>query len=241
MRAPQDSGLLLLLFLLELTPMPGVAQIGPSFKYCQDCKTMPKKDEEGYHVLLVKNAVYEDCPHNRVKFRLPRVNICADKTDPWVRNVMSCIDQGRTPCLQPSTTQKEQTLQTTQESTAKTAPPLRQSTQTWAGGTLKPSEATTQEATMGLTSTRPDSEQNKDLLHGIGPTEGKDDDTKSKMNQMTIAVISLILIVLVMVAVGTYFGCRKMRFLQSRRPYVAALTDCDPTASSSQALTDIGP
>ncbi|KAM3924929.1 uncharacterized protein RB166_008300 [Leptodactylus fuscus] len=216
--------------ILELTPQPGVSQISNVLNSCPECKGRLLKDghlTEKFYKTLVQNANYSHCPHH-VKFTLPKGIACAENSMPWVRNITKCIDQGRTPCLSASENKqdfskgsKDKPPTITEESTtstAKTVPFLKLSTQTWKGGTSKPSEpptarpATTQNLleTIGLTTTGPDSQLNNDLLHGNAPPTEKDE-TRGKMKHMTIAIISLILIVLMMMSIGMYIWCRRTR------------------------------
>ncbi|XP_075711618.1 uncharacterized protein LOC142748403 [Rhinoderma darwinii] len=59
----------------------------------------------------------------------------------------------------------------------------------------------------GLLTTAPDSDSNNSLLHGNETPNKVDEESKTK--KMSIAIILLLLIVLGMTAVGTYFWCRK--------------------------------
>lgn len=223
--------------ILELTPWPGVSQGAHLFKYCPECKIILKEANvtQKFSQILIQKANYTTCPSNIIRFKVPRGIYCGSRIEPWVDKVTNCINQGRVSCLEASDNQKDfskgsnekspTTTQGSTTSTAKTGPSLRLSTQTWKGGTLKPSETTTEqlgttqrvlETTKGLTTRAPDSYQNNDLLHGNEPPTEKDDD-KSKMKQMTIAVISLLLIVLVMTAAGVYVWCQRPRFNVCRR------------------------
>ncbi|XP_072005903.1 C-X-C motif chemokine 16-like [Engystomops pustulosus] len=225
MKVLGSSALLALVFIL--TPQPGVSQHAHLFRLCQDCaKKMLEEGSVKENLLqnMYKNANYMDCPHNIVRVQLRNHTYCATRGTPWVDKVTGCIDKGRTSCLSSTENRKdfskgsenEKPPSTTQRSTsAGTTLPLIQSTQTWKGGTSKPSEIITVElknlgSTIGLPTTAPDSEQNNDLLHGNGPSVEKDDE-KGKMKQMQIAIISLILIVLVMSAIGMYIWCRRRK------------------------------
>lgn len=231
MWSPEYSSLLFVL-ILELSPQSGVSQGAQLFKYCQDCKKIVKETDvsQRFFQNLIRNADYTPCPSNIVRFKVPKGIFCGNRLDPWVDKVTNCINQGRISCLEPSETQKDfskdsnkkppATTQRSTTSTAQTDPSLRLSTQTWKGGTMKPSETTTQqlgptqrvlETTKGLPTRSPDQYQNHDLLHGIEPPT-EEDDIKGKMKEMTIAIISLILIVLVMAAVGVTVWCRRAKF-----------------------------
>ncbi|XP_056426200.1 C-X-C motif chemokine 16-like [Hyla sarda] len=239
MQAP-GSFALFLLFVLELTPRPGYSQQGGGFlKNCPKCIKFLKVEDMTIQIfeLLVQKATPKECHTNYIEFQLPRGIICGDKINSWVGEVIKCIDQGRTPCL-PTTTQKFPT------SSTNTAPPFRLSTQTWTGGTSIPSKTTIEElstqkypeTTIRLTTTGPDSDQKKDPLHGNGPSSEKDD-VKSKMSQMTITIISLLLIVLVMTAAGVYVWCRKGSFPHCKRHCVEETVRYEPTPSEDS----IGP
>ncbi|XP_073510489.1 uncharacterized protein [Phyllobates terribilis] len=188
---------------------------------------------------LVENATHIPCPQNIAKFVLPGGIFCGVKGESWVENVISCINQGRLPCLKSSKNQPEipkdsndklpLTTQKTTTSTPKAAPFPEQSTQTWKGGTQMSSESanknpgTTQKTIETNrrhhpTTASADLDQNKDSRHGISPPAEKEDE-KNKKKQMTIAIISLILIVLVMTTIATYFVCRKGKVAKCTTTY----------------------
>ncbi|XP_044129393.1 uncharacterized protein LOC122922748 [Bufo gargarizans] len=226
MWSPGPSSFLLLL-ILELSPRPGDFQGASQFKVCPECKKLLREKDvkPAFYKTLVRIAIYTDCPNNIIRFQLPKGGIfCGEKTESWVNNVTKCIKQDRDSCLQQSESQKEFSKGSNEkppitmlETTTSTA----RSTQTWKGGTSKPSEEiyTTQkilETTIGLSITTLESEQKNNLLQGNEPSTDQPNE-KSKMKQMTIAIVSLLLIVLVMTSVGVYVWCRKVRFSECRR------------------------
>ncbi|XP_066449856.1 uncharacterized protein [Eleutherodactylus coqui] len=243
----------LLFLILELKPQPGVSQGAHLLKLCQECNFLKKDDvTPNFYEILIKRANYTICPNNVIKFVLPKAIYCGIRLESWVDEVTNRIDQGRNTGLQPVENQqdfskgsKDKPPTTTQEpttSTARIVPSLRLSTQTWKGGTAKPSETTTeklrttpdiQEITIGLTTMAPNPDHNNGLLHGNEPPI-KEDDQKSKMKQMTIAVISLILIVLVLTAVGVYVWCQRMRFTKCKTHCTEETVKYQPTPSEEQ-------
>ncbi|KAG9465131.1 hypothetical protein GDO78_018866 [Eleutherodactylus coqui] len=243
----------LLFLILELKPQPGVSQMANLLKHCKECKNFLKNDDvtPNFYRNLITKANYTICPNSVIKFVLPKGIYCGIRSESWVDEVTNLIDQGRNPGLQPVENQqdfskgsKDKPPTTTQESTstARIVPSLRLSTQTWKGGTAKPSETTTEklrttpdilEITMGLTTTAPNPDHNNGLLHG-NEAPIKEDDQKSKMKQMTIAVISLILIVLVLTAVGVYAWCQRVRFTKCKTHCTEEIVKYQPTPSEEQ-------
>ncbi|XP_077117898.1 uncharacterized protein LOC143774321 [Ranitomeya variabilis] len=232
MRAP--GNLLFLFLILELIPQPGVSQGGNNWKYFPNCGGFLKDANmnDRFYLNLVENATYEKFANNIVKFKLPGGIFCGERGESWVENVINCINQDRQPCLKRTEIPKgsnEKLLSTTQKTTytTKEAPFPGQSTQTWKGGTKTSSESAnknpgtlqkTLETIMGATTTAQDLDQNNDSQHGIKQSAEKEDE-KSKKKQMMIAIISLILIVLAMTAIATYFVCRKGKVTKCTTTY----------------------
>ncbi|XP_075715294.1 uncharacterized protein LOC142750237 [Rhinoderma darwinii] len=152
---------------------------------------------------------------------------CIDQgRNPCLQSSESQQDFSKGSNEKPPTTNQEST-----SSTVRLVPSIRLSTQYWKEGTFKPTENTiedllsTQEiqktttdltsrgltttdlTSTGLLTTAPDSDSNNSLLHGNETPNKVDEESKTK--KMSIAIILLLLIVLGMTAVGTYFWCRK--------------------------------
>ncbi|KAM4035912.1 uncharacterized protein ACNLHF_014957 [Anomaloglossus baeobatrachus] len=224
------------LLILELIPQPGISQGAHLLKYCSECKTIIKEAAVTERVFqnVVRNGNYTICPHNIVRFKLPKGYFCGNRLESWVDKVIASINHDRLTRLNMSENQqgssegsKGKPPSTTQETTTSTTiTTLRKSIQIWEGGTQKSSESTnenpvttqkTLKTTIGPTTATQGPNPNNGLLHGDKSSAKNEEEEKTKGGQeegktkhMTIAIISLILIVLVMTTVATYFVCRKV-------------------------------
>ncbi|XP_053318653.1 uncharacterized protein LOC128490674 [Spea bombifrons] len=230
------------ILLTLLWPKSGFSQIGVNIgKRCtyNKLKTCPSALEFNTYLRRVKS--YEVCPDNHfIKFVFPNGNIYGQKTDGWARDIMRCIDIGTGNCLNsadfgfksgcsneakgkpvPSSLPR---TSTTPQTTTYEQPPL-ETTPSQPGLPVIPEDHSVTPGGHVLLPTGPadTSPEAKDRDNGSEKQQNPnlpppDPKVVEKMKSMTIAVVSLILFSLVLVATITGIYCRKRKKEYTRAP-----------------------
>ncbi|XP_077326618.1 C-X-C motif chemokine 16 [Lithobates pipiens] len=210
---------------LVLIPDPGVSQFGAQGGRCKDCRN-PGDPTKFTEEMRKKVHGFDNCAHTKtVRFKLENGIFCANKDQTWVKELIACLEDKKCKEDTSSSSQKEfskgtnekPSIMTTKAPTTAPVTSMRPSTQSLdqnIGQSTEPTvptEPTEPAAPSDLNTTPLDSNKaNINLAQGKDKSIEPQDagDPHSKMKQMQTAVISLIVIVLFLVAVGVGVYCR---------------------------------
>ncbi|XP_053574220.1 uncharacterized protein LOC128663760 [Bombina bombina] len=208
-----------LLFVTLLIPQPVFSQFGASYDKCEHCKKLrdpPATEQFQKYLQNVKS--YDNCPSNRVRFNVENAFFCAENTQDWVKSLKACLDNKINSCLKTVDAGPNKDFS---KGSAKDLSMLPSTTADYAtkilGNILKKEyTVTSTQPTMTTTEnpgqtnlevhTQQDSEKLQDEIH---PTSAEE--LERKMQNSTVAIISLIIICLFLTSIVTFFICNRKK------------------------------
>ncbi|CAH2272783.1 Hypothetical predicted protein [Pelobates cultripes] len=226
------QGLLFVVLLILLSSTPGSSQYGVNHGRCPS-KELPCPNGRDFLKYVERVLSYEKCPDNiLLKIVFLKGVFSAQASEPWVKILVDCLDTGREKCL--SNTENKYANLCSKESKTKSIMTTTTTTVSTAKSTIsatqyneQPPVTTSIPSTPRLTTTRQERwietkyfdgiQQDGKNIHngsegqqGVGPTDSKGEPGE-KTKTTTIAVISLIVICLVLVAILTGVFCKRKK------------------------------
>ncbi|KAM4747898.1 uncharacterized protein WCC33_005406 [Rhinophrynus dorsalis] len=241
--------MIFLLLMALLLPNPGNSQFGVNANRCK-CGPLrsppPDNHIRGY---LEKVKDYEECAENIIRFNFQKGGFCAHKTEEWVQKMKNCLDKGKSICLNAmdSKTHLENSkgsvkspttiaatkrfLQTTSDANQ----PQDYTVTQWAPTVTSQIPTVTEQGPTSIPYEENEPDKDSRKLRDPGPTP-VNPNVENKMKSMKTAIGSLLGICILLVAVVTFFWCRR-RKTKNQEVISCPHLDNESNNSCTQPLT----